>query len=119
MLLHGVFLEKLNFSAFSKNFQKGPLDEVKKLKRAKENKTAVTNVVTATGGDSQAIVNNLLSTLKTLEKNLASSVEQVIDDKLEGIDDMIIEFVRCKTENESLKNKINDLNKENFNLKWL
>ena len=93
------------------------LDEVKKLKRAKENKTAVTNVVTATGGDSQAIVNNLLSTLKTLENNLASSVEKVIDDKLEGIDDLIIEFVRCKTENESLKNKINDLNKENFNLK--
>ena len=86
------------------------LDEVKKLKRAKENKVAVTNVVTAVNGDSQAVVNNLLS-------NLASSVEKVIDDKLEGIDDLIIEFVRCKTENESLKNKINELNKENFNLK--
>jgi hypothetical protein len=92
------------------------LDEVKRLKRAKESKTAVTNVVTASG-DSQAVVNNLLSTLKSLENNLASSVEKVIDDKLEGIDDLIIEFVRCKTENESLKNKINELNKENFNLK--
>ena len=92
------------------------LDEVKKLKRAKENKTAMTNVVAASG-DSQAVVSNLLSTLQSLENNLASSVEKVIDDKLEGIDDLIIEFVRCKTENENLKNKINDLKKENFNLK--
>ena len=73
------------------------LDEVKKLKRAKENKTAVTNVIAA-NGDSQAVVNNLLSTLKSIESSLASSVEKVIDDKLEGIDDLIIEFVRCKTE---------------------
>ncbi len=93
------------------------LDEVKRLKRAKENKAAVTNAVTAANGNSQAVVNNLLSTLKTLENSLTSSVEKVLDDKLEGIDDLIIEFVRCKTENESLKSKINELNKENFNLK--
>lgn len=93
------------------------LDEVKRLKRAKENKSAVTNAITAANGDSQAVVNNLLSTLKTLENSLTSSVEKVLDDKLEGIDDLIIEFVRCKTENESLKSKINELNKENFNLK--
>ena len=93
------------------------LDEVKKLKRAKENKASVTNAIVAANGDSQVVVDNLLSTLKSLENSLTSSVEKVIDDKLEGIDDLIIEFVRCKTENENLKNKINDLNKENFNLK--
>ena len=93
------------------------LDEVKRLKRAKENRMAVTNAIATANGDSHAIVSNLLSTLKTLENNLTSSVEKVLDDKLEGIDDLIIEFVRCKTENESLKSKINDLNKENFNLK--
>ncbi len=92
------------------------LDEVKRLKKAKENRMASANAIAA-GGNSQAVVNNLLSTLKTLENNLTSSVEKVLDDKLEGIDDLIIEFVRCKTENESLKNKINELNKENFNLK--
>ena len=93
------------------------LDEVKKLKRAKENKTSVTNAIVAANGDSQVVVDSLLSTLKSLENSLTSSVEKVIDDKLEGIDDLIIEFVRCKTENENLKNKINELNKENFNLK--
>ncbi len=93
------------------------LDEVKRLKKAKENRMASANAVAEAGENSQAVVNNLLSTLKTLENNLTSSVEKVLDDKLEGIDDLIIEFVRCKTENESLKNKINELNKENFNLK--
>ena len=83
------------------------LDEVKKLKRAKENKTSVTNAIVAANGDSQVVVDSLLSTLKSLENSLTSSVEKVIDDKLEGIDDLIIEFVRCKTENENLKNKIN------------
>ncbi len=93
------------------------LDEVKRLKRAKENKAAVTNAIAAADGNSKVVVDNLLSTLQALENSLTSSVEKVLDDKLEGIDDLIIEFVRCKTENESLKNKINELNKENFNLK--
>ena len=62
------------------------LDEVKRLKRAKENKTSVTNAIVAAKGDSQVVVDNLLSTLKSLENSLASSVEKVIDDKLEGID---------------------------------
>ena len=42
---------------------------------------------------------------------------KLIDEKLEGMDDVVLELVRCKTENENLKNKVNELNKENFKLK--
>jgi hypothetical protein len=52
-----------------------------------------------------------------MENNITSSMTKLIDEKLEGMDDVVLELVRCKTENENLKNKVNELNKENFKLK--
>ena len=98
------------------------IDEVKKLKNAKtaisasmnEKKSALSVV---TKPNSQLVVDNLIDTLSKMENNITSSVTKLIDEKLEGMDDVVLELVRCKTENENLKNKINDLNKENFRLK--
>ena len=98
------------------------VDEVKKLKNAKssvvaemsEKKSALSLV---TKPNSQAVVNNLLDTLTKMESNITTSMTKIIDEKLEGMDDVVLELVRCKTENENLKNKVNELNKENFKLK--
>ena len=96
------------------------IDEVKKLKNAKssvitgDTKSAL-SVVSKPA--SQAVVNNLLDTLSKMETNITTSMTKIIDEKLEGMDDVVLELVRCKTENENLKNKVNDLNKENFKLK--
>ena len=67
--------------------------------------------------NSQVVVNNLLETLSNMENNITESMSKLIDEKLEGMDDVVLELVRCKTENENLKNKVNELNKENFKLK--
>ena len=67
--------------------------------------------------NSQAVVNNLIDTLNKMETNIISSTTKLLDEKLEGMDDVVLELVRCKTENENLKNKVNELNKENFRLK--
>ena len=67
--------------------------------------------------NSQTVVNGLLETLSKMENNITSSMTKLIDEKLEGMDDVVLELVRCKTENENLKNKVNELNKENFKLK--
>ena len=67
--------------------------------------------------NSQVVVNNLLETLNKMENNITTSMTKLIDEKLEGMDDVVLELVRCKTENENLKNKVNELNKENFKLK--
>ncbi len=102
------------------------VDEVKKLKSAKSslltgngirkmNKNEALPVMTKP--NSQAVVNGLLETLNKMENNITSSVTKLIDEKLEGMDDVVLELVRCKTENENLKNKVNELNKENFKLK--
>jgi hypothetical protein len=67
--------------------------------------------------NTQAVVNGLLETLNKMENNITTSMTKLIDEKLEGMDDVVLELVRCKTENENLKNKVNELNKENFKLK--
>ena len=79
-----------------------------------ENKSALSLV---SKPNSQAVVNNLLDTLNKMESNITTSMTKLIDEKLEGMDDVVLELVRCKTENENLKNKVNELNKENFKLK--
>ena len=98
------------------------IEEVKKLKNAKfsvvnkmSDKKSALSVVSKT--NSQVVVNNLLDTLNKIESNIISSTTKLLDEKLEGMDDVVLELVRCKTENENLKNKVNDLNKENFRLK--
>ena len=98
------------------------VDEVRKLKNAKssvisdmtDKKSALAMV---SKPNSQVVVNNLLETLSNIENNITESMSKLIDEKLEGMDDVVLELVRCKTENENLKNKVNELNKENFKLK--
>ena len=98
------------------------VDEVKKLRYAKSSVITGMNEKKATlpvmtKPNSQAVVNGLLETLNKMENNITTSMTKLIDEKLEGMDDVVLELVRCKTENENLKNKVNELNKENFKLK--
>ena len=98
------------------------VDEVRKLKNAKSSIVAEMNekksaLSLVTKPNSQMVVNNLLDTLSKMENNITESMTKLIDEKLEGMDDVVLELVRCKTENENLKNKVNELNKENFKLK--
>ena len=41
----------------------------------------------------------------------------ILAEKLDGLDEVIVELIKAKTENETLRQKINELNKENFALK--
>lgn len=96
------------------------VEEVKKLKNAKSsfiNSLNDKKSLMISKPNSQIVVNNLLETLNNMENNITTSMSKLIDEKLEGMDDVVLELVRCKTENENLKNKVNELNKENFRLK--
>ena len=115
-------------SVTPKKDQKGQIyfsvDEVKKLRNEKsavvtemKNSEKKATLPVMTKPNSQAVVNGLLETLNKMENNITTSMTKLIDEKLEGMDDVVLELVRCKTENENLKNKVNELNKENFKLK--
>lgn len=70
-----------------------------------------TNTITS------ASVVKLVETLKDIEKNITKSLTTLLDEKLDGMDDVVLELIRVKTENETMRFKINELNKEIYKLK--
>lgn|SRR5574344_86272 len=103
-------------------------DEVKNLRRIQAQVHGVVSnpivaKVPATIGASSSVSSNnaavksILGTLQELEVKLSNRIAKVIDEKLEGMDDVVVELIRCKTDNETLKQKIVDLNKEVYQLK--
>ena len=62
-------------------------------------------------------ITNILSSIRNMEATLSDKIAKVIDEKLEGMDEVVVELIRCKTYNETLKQKIIDLNKEVYQLK--
>lgn len=57
------------------------------------------------------------SKLENLENNIVSKITDVLSEKMDGLDEVIVELIRSKTENETLRQRLNELNKENFSLK--
>lgn len=64
------------------------------------------------------------TSLETLAQNIISAnetivdkISKVIDEKLDGIDEVVVELIKCKSDNERLKEKINQLTKDNYKLK--
>ena len=103
-------------------------DEVKNLRKIQSQvKSAVSNPIaskvpvavssSASAPTTTVAVQHILSSLQSLENKLSNKIAEVIDEKLEGMDDVVVELIRCKTDNESLKQKIIDLNKEVYQLK--
>lgn len=70
-------------------------------------------------------VEKICNSLTVMESNLLDKISELLEDKistkldekLDGMDEVVVELVRCKTENETLRYKINELNKEVYNLK--
>ncbi len=99
-------------------------DEVKNLRKVQAQvnglvSNPIASKVPAAVGVSSSVagVKNVLSALQDLESRLSDRISKVIDEKLEGMDDVVVELIRCKTDNETLKQKIVDLNKEVYQLK--
>jgi len=97
-------------------------EEVKNLRRIQSMKKASANRIEAPAVQSAASAattgfQNILSSIKSMENNLSDKISKVIDEKLEGMDEVVVELIRCKTDNETLRQKIVDLNKEVYQLK--
>lgn len=97
--------------------------EVKNLRKIQEQVNSSANlparvpVATAASLEGSAGIKTILTTLQSIETKLSDRIAKVIDEKLEGMDDVVVELIRCKTDNETLKQKIVDLNKEVYQLK--
>lgn len=60
---------------------------------------------------------SVVKRIDSMENNIISKMTDMLSEKLDGLDEVIVELIKAKTENESLRQKINSLNKENFALK--
>ncbi len=97
-------------------------DEVKSLRKVQAQVNGATNPISSKStavavSTSNPALKSILTSLQELETKLGERIAKVIDEKLEGMDDVVVELIRCKTDNETLKQKIVDLNKEIYQLK--
>jgi len=98
-------------------------DEVKNLRKVQAQMNGTTEPIDAKSTSvavttsANPAIRSILNSLQDLETKLSERISKVIDEKLEGMDDVVVELIRCKTDNESLKQKIVDLNKEIYQLK--
>ena len=76
---------------------------------------------TAQKSNGAIVVEKICNSLSQMEDSLTGKLADLIDkklgEKLDGMDEVVVELVRCKTENETLRYKMNELNKELYNLK--
>lgn len=95
-------------------------DEVKNLRKVQAQINGTTDAkstAVAVATPVNPAIRSILNSLQDLETKLSERISKVIDEKLEGMDDVVVELIRCKTDNETLKQKIVDLNKEIYQLK--
>ena len=91
------------------------MEDVRALKLLKEGSSNVPSTMSKNA--SQLVVDSLIKSLHRMENNITDSVVKILDERLEGMDEVVVELIRCKTENENLRNQIEDLNKEVYSLK--
>jgi septal ring factor EnvC (AmiA/AmiB activator) len=91
-------------------------DEVKNLRKVQAMKGATMPPAKSEVKQTSAVM-NILNSLRDMENKLSDKISKVIDEKLEGMDEVVVELIRCKTDNETLRQKIIDLNKEIYQLK--
>lgn len=116
--------EQTKIKPVKRNSQKAyatvPVKSVNPIAQPPENKPVKLKApaVQQTGS---AAVEKICSSLTSLEHSLTDKFEELLekklDEKLDGMDEVVVELVRCKTENETLRYKMNELNKEVYNLK--
>ncbi len=98
-------------------FSKSDFDILKKMQEL-HNKTLEVQAKKE-GFDYPAIQKqaNFTLALNNFENNIVEKITNVLSEKMDGFDEIVIELIRAKTENETLRQRVNELNKENFMLK--
>ena len=60
--------------------------------------------------------NTIIDTVIGAKNSVINRLTSLIEEKLDGIDDVVVELIKSKVENEKLRTKLDQLTKENHNL---
>ncbi len=88
-----------------------PNKKINFLQKAK-NRNQISENLNA--NDSKTMINTRID---ALENNIITKMSEILSEKMDGFDEIIVELIRAKTENENLRSQVNNLNKEVFSLK--
>ena len=90
-------------------------NDVKRLQEAKSMKSSLVRITP------NAVVDRIMSSFSQMEEKISTTILDTLDKKLEekmqGVEGMAAELIKVQTENEKLKNKIIELNRENVHMK--
>lgn len=75
-------------------------------------KTEIINIP-AVNNETVQLINALMHT----QNHIVREITDVFDKRFERFDDIVMDLIRCKTENERLKNKVDNLTRDNYKLK--
>lgn len=90
-------------------------NDVKRLQEVKSMKNSLVRITP------NALVDRIMSSFSQMEEKISNNILDTLDKKLEekmqGVEGMAAELIKVQTENEKLKNKIIELNRENVHMK--
>ncbi|MEI7475260.1 MAG: hypothetical protein WCK67_10845 [bacterium] len=90
-------------------------EEIARQQKSKQ--LSVQNKITKVDSAESVEVQKLISAVIDTRENVVDRITKVLEDKLDGLDDIIVELVKSKTEIEKLRQKLEEATKENYRLK--
>ncbi len=90
-------------------------DDVKRLQQAKQMRNALVRI------SPNQVVDKIMNSFNQMEEKISNNILEILDkklaEKMQNVEGMATELIKIQTENEKLKNKIIELNRENVHLK--
>jgi len=90
-------------------------DDVKRLQKVQQMKNTLVKF------NSNNAIDRIMQSFSKMEENISgniiSNIDKKLSEKLQSIEEMTAEVIKLQAENEKLKNKIMDLNRENIQMK--
>jgi len=102
---------KLRLNRNIKDFDENISTSKKEILNIAEN----TEIVSVPDLSNEAV--QMINALVHTQNHIVHELTEVFDKRLEKFDDIILDLIRCKTENERLKQKVDNLTRDNYKFK--
>ncbi len=115
-----LFNQAQNLQTNSKIEEARPQEEdllQKKVNFLARAKSRIKSQETKPLANTNVISNHIQTRLDNFEKNIIDKMSAILSEKMDGFDEIIVELIRAKTENENLRQQVNSLNKQVYILK--
>jgi DNA-binding transcriptional MerR regulator len=74
------------------------------------------SVSTSSAGGAADSITVMVEAVSQVKEGILKDLGRLLDDKLAGLDEVVVELIRCKSENDSLKKKLNEAVRARENL---